>query len=147
MILGEGSISFEILRGVVEHMPLIVLPRWTRALTQPIGLEDVLAYLTVASNAPFDKHEIVEIGGPEIMSYKDLLSLFARHTHKRRTIICVPIVPEWLAGLWLRIFLPQDIARVGHHMFSSLRHETVVTNNRAKELFPHIQPTFVQKLF
>jgi len=144
MILGTGSASYEIIRGIVEHMPVMVLPRWTRARTQPIGLADVLSYLTAAIDVPLTQHEIVEVGGPEIMSYKDCIVLYAKHAHKHRTILCVPIVPEWLAGWWLNMFLPKETARVGRHMFSSLRHETVVTNNRAQELFPQVQPTLIQ---
>ncbi len=147
MIIGHGSISFEIVKSLVRKLPIMTLPKWSKTLTQPIGLGDALLYLAAGIVVPITKHEIVEIGGPEKMSYQDFVSRYAKFLHKRCRVIRVPVLPEWLAGWWLDLFTPKGTARVGRHMVASFRNEMVVTNHRAEDLFPHIKPRPIINFF
>lgn len=147
MIIGHGSISFEIVKNLVKKLPIMTLPKWSKTLTQPIGLSDALLYLSAGIGVPIAKHEIVEIGGPEKMSYQEFLSKYAKFLHKKCILIRVPVLPEWLAGWWLDLFTPKSTARVGRHMVASFRNEMVVTNKRAEELFPQIKPLPIINFF
>jgi uncharacterized protein YbjT (DUF2867 family) len=147
MVIAKGSISFEIVRHLDRKLPIMILPRWSSSKTQPIALPDALAYLTAAIDVPLQKHEIVEIGGLEAMSYVTFLKRYAAFLGRHPLIIRIPIVPEWMAGWWLYLVMPKNLARVGQHMVSSFRNEMVVTNNRAQELFPDIKPRAVEEAF
>ncbi len=147
MIIGNGSISFEIVKNLVKKLPIMTLPKWSTTLTQPIGLEDTLLYLVAGITVPVVGHEIVEIGGPEKMSYQEFLSKYADFLHRKCILIRIPILPEWLAGWWLDLFTPKGTARVGRHMVASFRNEMVVTNNRSAELFPEIKPLPIVNFF
>ncbi len=139
IILGSGSLSFEMIRALVERLPVLVTPRWVRQLTQPIAIEDVIAYLVSAPDAPVAGSEVVEIGGPERVSYLDLMREHAAQRGLRRLIIPVPVLTPWLSSLWLGLVTPV-YARVGRKLIDSLRNATVVRSPRARELFPAIQP-------
>jgi uncharacterized protein YbjT (DUF2867 family) len=147
MIIGHGSISFEIVKNLVRKLPIMTLPKWSKTLTQPIGLSDALLYLTAGIGVPVTKHEIVEIGGPEKMSYQRFLSKYAEFLNKKCILIRVPVLPEWLAGWWLVLFTPRGTAKVGRHMVASFRNEMIVTNSRAEELFPQIKPSPIMNFF
>jgi uncharacterized protein YbjT (DUF2867 family) len=147
IIIGQGSISFEIIRHLINKLPILILPKYAKTLTQPIGINDVLRYLLASLDLAVEKSEIVEIGGPEKMSYQDLLKSYAKFLGKKRLIICLPILPLWLAGWFLYLLTPKAIAQVGRNMVESFQNEMVVTNNRGQELFPEIIPESVQKTF
>lgn len=147
IIIGEGSISFEIIKNLVKKLPIMALPKWSNNLTQPIGLHDALLYLTAGIDVSITKNEIVEIGGPEKMSYQKLLSKYADFLHKKCILIRVPFLPEWIAGWWLGLFNPKATARVGRRMVASFRNEMLVTNKRAEELFPQIKPLPIINFF
>ncbi|MEO8563144.1 MAG: SDR family oxidoreductase [bacterium] len=139
IILGSGSLSFEMLRSLVERLPVLITPRWVRQLTQPIAIEDVIAYLVAAPDAPVDGSVVVEIGGPDRVSYLDLMREHAAQRGLRRLIIGVPVLTPRLSSLWLGLVTPV-YARVGRKLIDSLRNETVVTTTVARELFPTIRP-------
>ena len=139
IILGSGSLSFEMVRALVERLPVLVTPRWVRQLTQPIAIEDVIAYLAASPDTPVTRSEVVEIGGPDQVSYLDLIREHARQRGLRRLIIQVPVLTPWLSSLWLGLVTPV-YARVGRKLIDSLRNETVVTSARARELYPAIRP-------
>ena len=139
IILGSGSLSFEMIRALVERLPVLVTPRWVRQLTQPIAIEDVIAYLVSAPDAPVVGSEVVEIGGPDRVSYLDLIREHAAQRGLRRLIIPVPVLTPWLSSLWLGLVTPV-YARVGRKLIDSLRNSTVVRSPRARELFPAIEP-------
>lgn len=138
IVIGSGSLSFEMLRSLVEHLPVMVTPRWVRQQGQPIAVEDVLAYL-VAGLQLEDGNEVVQIGGPDRVSYRDLMMEYARQRGLHRTMIPVPVLTPWLSSLWLGLVTPL-YARVGRKLVDSLRNETVVDSSRARELFPEIEP-------
>jgi hypothetical protein len=127
------------IRALVERLPVLVTPRWVRQLTQPIAIEDVIAYLIASTDAEVAGSEVVEIGGPDQVSYLDLIREHARQRGLRRFIIRVPVLTPWLSSLWLGLVTPV-YARVGRKLIDSLRNETVVTSSRAAELFPTIRP-------
>jgi uncharacterized protein YbjT (DUF2867 family) len=139
IILGSGSLSYELIRSLVERLPVLVTPRWVRQLTQPIAIEDVIGYLAASSDAPMVGSEVVEIGGPDQVSYLDLMREHAAQRGLRRLIIQVPVLTPWLSSLWLGLVTPV-YARVGRKLIDSLRNETVVRSPRASVVFPAIRP-------
>jgi uncharacterized protein YbjT (DUF2867 family) len=139
IVLGSGSLSFEMLRALVEHLPVMVTPRWVAQRAQPIAIEDVLAYLEAALHLPPDGSEVVQIGGPERVTYRELMLEYARQRGLRRILIPVPVLTPWLSSLWLGLVTPL-YARVGRALIDSLRNETVVDSDRARTLFPGIRP-------
>jgi uncharacterized protein YbjT (DUF2867 family) len=139
IILGSGSLSFEMLRSLVEHLPVMVTPRWVAQRAQPIGIEDVLAYLEAALDVPLPSSRVVEIGGPDRVSYRDLMIEYARQRGLRRVLVPVPVLTPRLSSLWLGLVTPL-YARVGRKLIDSLRNETVVDSDAAREIFPAIEP-------
>lgn len=139
IILGSGSLSFEMIRSLVEHLPVLVMPRWVSQRTQPIGIEDVLSYLEASLDVPLEGSRVVEIGGPDRLSYRDLMTEYARQRGLRRFLIPVPVLTPWLSSLWLGLVTPL-YARVGRKLIDSLRNETVVDSAAARALFPGIEP-------
>jgi uncharacterized protein YbjT (DUF2867 family) len=143
IIMGSGSLSFEMIRALVEKLPVMVTPRWVRVLTQPIAIEDVLAYLLAAIDLPEGSGGNFEIGGPDRVSYGDLMQEYARQRGLRRVMIPVPALTPRLSSLWLGLVTPL-YARVGRKLIDSLRNETVVTNKDALEVFS-IRPRGVRE--
>jgi hypothetical protein len=109
-------------------------PRWVRTKTQPIAIEDVIAYLIQALDIELDGSRIVEIGGPDQVSYLDLMKEYARQRGLRRWMIPVPVLSPGLSSLWLGLITPV-YARVGRELIQSLRNETIVTDRSADHLF------------
>jgi uncharacterized protein YbjT (DUF2867 family) len=135
IVIGSGSLSFEMIRALVEKLPLMVTPRWTRALAQPIAIEDVLAYLVAALDVPLEGDGVYEIGGADRVSYADLMQEYARQRGLRRWIVPVPVLSPGLSSLWLGLVTPL-YARVGRKLIESVRNDTVVTDERALRAFP-----------
>jgi uncharacterized protein YbjT (DUF2867 family) len=134
IILGSGSLSFELIRNLVERLPIMVCPRWVRVLAQPIAIEDVVAYLQQAIEVPAE-NRIYEIGGADRVSYADIMLEYARQRGLRRKLIFVPVLTPRLSSLWLGLTTPL-YARVGRKLIESIRHPTVVTDDAALKDFP-----------
>lgn len=147
MIVGDGSIAYDIMKSLVKNLPVQTMPAWAITKTQPVALQDALQYLAEGVAVPVQHSEIVEIGGPEQLSYKDLVARYAAFKGKKPILIMVPIVPLWLGAWWLNLFTPARHAKVGRQMAESLRNPMIVTNNRAVELFPQIHPEPIEKAF
>ena len=139
VILGSGSLSFELVRALVERLPILLAPRWVSQRTQPIAITDVITYLVAAATIPLAENAVVEIGGSDRVSYLDVMREYAAQRGLRRTFIQVPLLTPWLSGRWLGLVTPV-YARVGRKLIDSVRNETVVTSSRASELFPGIRP-------
>lgn len=135
VILGSGSLSFELVRALVERLPVMLTPRWVRVSTQPIGIEDVLAYLEGALDLPEGgPSSVFEIGGPDRVSYAGIMKEYARQRGLTRTMIPVPLLTPGLSSLWLGLVTPV-YARVGRKLVKSLRYPTVVQDERALHTF------------
>jgi hypothetical protein len=131
--------SFEMIRALVERLPAMVCPRWVRTLTQPIAVDDVLAYLAAALDLPDTGSRLFEIGGPEVVSYADMMREYARLRGLRRLLLPVPVLTPRLSGLWLALVAPAQ-ARVGRALVEGLKNPTVVHSWAARDTF-RIVPT------
>jgi uncharacterized protein YbjT (DUF2867 family) len=134
IVVGSGSTSFEMVRALVDRLPVMVTPRWVATLTQPIAIEDVLEYLAEAADLELDGGRVVEIGGADRVSYGDLMREYARQRGLRRLMIPVPVLSPRLSSLWLGLVTPV-YARVGRELVEGLRNETVVRDPAAARLF------------
>jgi uncharacterized protein YbjT (DUF2867 family) len=130
VILGSGSLSFELIRNLVERLPVMLCPTWVRVLSQPIAIEDVIAYLEGSLALP-PEDRILEIGGSDQVSYADIMLEYARQRGLRRVLIPVPILTPRLSSLWLGLTTPL-YARVGRKLIESIRHPTLVTDDAAR---------------
>ena len=143
VIIGSGSLSFEMIRALVERLPMMICPRWVAVETQPIAIEDVIAYLTAALDLPAGAERIYEIGGPDRSSYGGLMREYARQRGLKRLLIPVPLLTPRLSSLWLGLVTP-IYARVGRKLIESLRNPTVVSNPAALSVFP-VRPRGVRE--
>lgn len=143
IIIGSGSLSFEMIRALVERLPVMVTPRWTRSLSQPIAVEDIIAYLVAALEVGLDGGGVFEIGGADQVSYLDLMKEYGRQRGLKRLIIPVPVLTPRLSSLWLGLVTPL-YARVGRKLIDSVRHDTVVTNDLARRVFD-LQPRGIRE--
>jgi uncharacterized protein YbjT (DUF2867 family) len=138
VIIGSGSLSFEMVRALVERLPVLITPRWVRVPSQPIAIEDVLAYLIGALRQPPGGSKVYEIGGADVVTYGDLMREYARQRGLKRWMIPVPVLTPGLSSLWLGLVTPL-FARVGRKLIDSIRHPTVVREKSALSDF-RIQP-------
>jgi len=143
IILGSGSVSFEMIRALVETLPVMITPRWVATPTQPIGIEDVIAYLQEALEHPVEGSVVYEIGGPDRVSYGELMREYARQRGLRRAFISVPLLTPRLSSLWLGLVTPV-YARVGRALVDGLRNETIVRDDRARTTF-RVRPLGVRE--
>ncbi|MBI4388058.1 MAG: SDR family oxidoreductase, partial [Candidatus Omnitrophica bacterium] len=143
IIIGSGSLSFEMIRSLMERLPIMTTPKWVNVLAQPIAIEDVIEYLIEALQIPMSKSEIFEIGGPDKVSYLDLMKEYGRQRGLKRLIIPVPVLSPRLSSLWLGLITP-IYARVGRKLIESIRHETTVHNNNASQVFS-VRPMPIQE--
>lgn len=143
VVIGAGSLSFEMIRALVERLPVMITPRWVEIPTQPIAIGDVLAYLIAALEAPIEESRVFEIGGADVVSYGGLMREYARQRGLRRVMIRVPVLTPYVSSLWLGLVTP-IYARVGRKLIDGIRHATVVHDNSAREVFG-IEPLGVRE--
>lgn len=139
VIVGAGSLSFEIIRNLTERLPMMICPRWVYTQIQPISIRDTLDYLVTALTVPESAGQIIEIGGTDVITYRDMMVGYARVRGLRRFLIPVPVLTPHLSSYWVHWMTPisSDIARP---LIEGLRNEVVVRNTVARQLFPNIQP-------
>jgi uncharacterized protein YbjT (DUF2867 family) len=145
IVIGAGSLSFEMIRALVERLPVMVCPRWVDTPTQPIAIDDVLAHLVAALALPEGRDAIFEIGGPDIVSYGDMMRTYARLRGLRRVLLRVPVLTPRLSGLWLALITPAQ-ARVGRALVEGLKTATIVRSSAARDAFG-IPPTPLERAF
>ena len=145
VVIGAGSLSFEMIRGLAERLPAMICPQWIDTRTQPIAIDDVLAYLRAALDLPEGREGVFEIGGPDVVSYADMIREYSRLRGLRRVLVPVPVLTPRLSGLWLGLVTPAQ-ARVGRALVEGLRHPTVVRSSAALETFA-IRPTPMREAF
>ena len=141
VIVGSGSLSFEIVRHLAERLPVMLFPKWASTRIQPIAVRDVLEYLTAAAAPPpdIDAHQIVEIGGPTVTTFGGMIREYARVRGLRRVALNVPVITPRLSAYWINWTTPVtfDVARP---LIEGARNEVVVRDDSAARLFPDITP-------
>lgn len=130
IILGSGSLSFDLIRSLVERLPVMITPRWVRVPAQPIAINDVLSYLIAALDLPLSGSRTYEIGGADQVTYADLMKEYARQRGLKRWLIPVPVLTPYLSSLWLGLVTPV-FARIGRKLIESIRHPTIVRDPAA----------------
>jgi uncharacterized protein YbjT (DUF2867 family) len=143
VIIGSGSLSFEMVRSLVEKLPMMYVPRWVKNLAQPIAIEDVIQYLVAALDADTIKTGIYEIGGADKVSYDGIMREYARQRGLGRVMIPVPFLSLTLSSVWLALVTPL-YRRVGKKLIKGVRNETVVLDPAAREDFD-IQPRGIRE--
>lgn len=134
IVIGSGSLSFEMIRSLTEKLPVMIVPRWVEVLAQPIAIDSLLAYLIESIHLQIKENKIFEIGGTDRLSYGDLMREYARQRGLKRYMIRVPVLTPRLSSLWLGLVTPL-YARIGRKLIDSIRHPTVVTDDSASQYF------------
>ncbi len=134
VVIGDGSLSFQMIQALVERLPVMICPRWVSTLTQPIAITDVLDYLHQALEVRVEGSITFEIGGPDVVSYGEMMRAYARLRGLRRLLIPVPLLTPHLSGLWLALVTPAQ-ARIGRALVEGLKNSTVVHSNTARAAF------------
>ena len=133
IIVGSGSASFEIIRDLVEKLPVMVAPRWLNTRTQPIAIGNVIQFLTGVLDHPSTFNQNFDIGGTEILTYREMLLQFARVRKLKRTIWVVPVMTPKLSSYWL-YFITSTSYKLAVNLVNSMKVEVVCQENNLKEL-------------
>jgi hypothetical protein len=139
VIVGNGSTSFEIIRCLTERLPVMICPRWVVTRTQPIAIDDVLAYLVAALDRRGHVEEPIEIGGATVETYRSMMLGYARRRGLKRWLIRVPVLTPRLSSYWLDLVTPFPPA-VSRPLIEGLRSESICTSTLAAKLFSDIRP-------
>jgi uncharacterized protein YbjT (DUF2867 family) len=142
IVIGSGSLSFEMIRSLVERLPVMITPKWVSSPAQPIAIEDLIAYLAAALHVPLSDYRVYEIGGADKVSYADIMRAYARCRGLHLRMIPVPILTPLLSSLWLGLVTPL-YARIGRKLIQSIVHSTVVRNDAALRVF-NIRPMGIE---
>ena len=134
IVIGSGSVSFELIRALVERLPVMITPRWVSTPAQPIAIEDLVEYLVLALDLPGSESRVFEIGGADEVSYVGIMREYARQRGLRRLIIRVPVLTPRLSSLWLGL-VTTVYARVGRKLIDGVRNPTVVRDPAALQAF------------
>ncbi|TPV95940.1 MAG: hypothetical protein B7733_07360 [Myxococcales bacterium FL481] len=125
IVIGAGSLSFELVRSLVDKLPVMLVPRWVLTPAQPISIEDLVSYLIEAASVELPPGAIVDVGSEDQVSYLDLMREYARQRGLRRWFVPVPLLSPRVSGWWLELLTPL-YSHVGRHLVESLRTPTVV---------------------
>ena len=134
VVIGAGSLSFNLVRSLTNRLPVMICPRWLATPTQPIAVDDILAYLLAAMDLPPGPSRIFEVGSPDVVTYGDIIREYARQRGLRRWLISVPVLTPYLSSLWLGLVTPAS-AEVGRHLIEGLRNPTVIRDPSALNVF------------
>src|SRR6185312_6753532 len=134
LVIGTGSLSFDLVKSLTDRLPVMLCPRWLTTLTQPIAVDDVLAYLLAAKDLPPGGSQLFEIGSQDVTTYGDMIREYARQKGLRRWLISVPVLTPHLSSLWLALVTPSRF-EVGRHLIEGLKNPTVVRDKTALEVF------------
>ena len=134
VVIGSGSVSFELVRALVERLPVMITPRWVSTPAQPIAIEDLVEYLLLALDLPGSESRVFEIGGADQVSYAGIMQEYARQRGLRRWMIRVPVLTPRLSSLWLGL-VTTVYARVGRKLIDGVRNPTIVRDRAALQCF------------
>ena len=129
IIIGSGSASFEIIRDLVEKLPIMITPKWLKTRCQPIGISDVVSFLTKSIFNPKTYNQNFDIGGPDILSYKDMLLEFAKARNLKRKIYIVPVMTPRLSSYWL-FFVTSTSYKLAVSLVNSMKIEVICRDNK-----------------
>jgi uncharacterized protein YbjT (DUF2867 family) len=139
VIVGSGSLSFEMIRYLSERLPVMICPRWVATRTQPIAIRNVLDYLVGALSVPESAGQVVEVGGADVLTYGKMIKTYAQVRGLRRWLISVPVLTPALSSYWVHWVTPISANIIGP-LIAGLRNEVVVRDDKAKSMFPKIKP-------
>ena len=141
IVIGAGSASFRMLRDLVHRLPAMVTPKWVDTRAQPIAVDDVVAYLSAARTVVTDeRHLMVEIGGRDVLTYRELMKAFARAGGRRPPLVVpVPVLTPRLSSLWCGLVTAVPVA-VARPLIDGLKNEVIVRDDVASTLFPDVDP-------
>lgn len=139
VIVGSGSLSFEMIRYLTERVPVMICPRWVYTRVQPIAVRDVLNYLVSALAVPESADRILEIGGADVLNYGQMMTGYAQARGLRRWLLPVPVLTPRLSSYWVHWVTPVPAA-IAQPLIQGLRNEVIVRENSARRLFPSIRP-------
>jgi len=143
IVIGSGSLSFEMIKSLVERLPVMLIPKWALMSAQPIAIDDLISYLIEALYKTDNANYLFEIGGYDQVSYLDIMRIYAKNIDKRVLMIPVPVLTPYLSSLWLGLVTPL-YARIGRKLVESIVHSTVVQDDTALRNFK-IKPIGVEE--
>lgn len=143
VVIGAGSLSFDLMKSLTDRLPMMICPRWLSTPSQPIAVDDVLSYFLAARDLSPGESRIFEIGGTDVVTYGDLIREYARQRGLQRWLISVPVLTPYLSGLWLALVTPASF-EVGRHLIEGLKNPTVVRDRTALAVFP-IRPMGIRE--
>ncbi|SFP51213.1 Uncharacterized conserved protein YbjT, contains NAD(P)-binding and DUF2867 domains [Geodermatophilus dictyosporus] len=135
IVVGHGGVSWELTRQLVAHLPAMVTPRWVHTRTQPIAVADVIRYLVGVLRAPEAAGRVFEVGGPEVLSYLDMLTRVALVQNRHLFVVPVPLLSPRLSSRWLALVTDVDVA-TGRSLIDSMTNEVVVTDDSIRSVVP-----------
>jgi hypothetical protein len=138
LIIGPGSISFEMIRYLTEQFPLLVGPKWLHNRSQPVAAQNVLDYLLAALETPACRGKILEIGGPHILTYAETMLEYARQRGLKRWLLTLPVIPVRLMAFWVDKLTPIHHS-IAAPLIDGMRSDSVVHDDSAYKIFPDIQ--------
>jgi uncharacterized protein YbjT (DUF2867 family)/uncharacterized protein YndB with AHSA1/START domain len=138
LIVGSGSLAFEMIRYLTERVPVMVCPSWVKTRVQPISIGNVLDYLEQSLVSPESEDRILQIGGSEVLTYREMLKSYANVRGLRRGLITLPILTPKLSSYWVHMITPVP-AGIARPLIDGFRYEAIVSNDGARRLFPDIR--------
>ena len=138
IVVGSGSLSFEMVRYLTERLPVMICPKWVFTRIQPIAIRNVLDYLVGAIQSPASADHIIEIGGLDVLTYAEMMTRYARVRGLKRLLIAVPVLTPRLSSYWVHLITPIP-ANIAQPLIKGLTNEVVVHDDTARRLFPSIQ--------
>lgn len=135
VVVGRGSAASETIVSLVDRLPAMIAPKWVATPTQPIALEDVVRYLVGVERMPEARGQSFDVGGPDVLSYKEMIERIAHIRGRRRLVIEVPVLSPRLSSYWLHLVTPVR-AGIARPLIEGLRNPTVVRNDRLRALLP-----------
>jgi uncharacterized protein YbjT (DUF2867 family) len=139
IVVGSGSVSFEMIRYLTERLPVMICPRWVFSRVQPIAVRDVLDYLVAALETSESAGRVIEIGGSEVLTYGDMMLGYAQARGLKRYLLSVPVLTPRLSSYWVHLVTPIP-ANIARPLIDGLRNEVIVRETASRDLFPDIKP-------
>jgi uncharacterized protein YbjT (DUF2867 family) len=147
MIIGRGAAGYEVLRAMVTKLPILLVPTWANALTQPITVTDVARFISAAVTLATTTHLTIEIGGPEQLNYVQIARRYAEHLHKKLFVLTVPFVPKSIAAKVIRSYHGHPVAAIAADMIASAGYPMLVEESSARRYFPSITAERIDTAF